>query len=319
MHAAPMQRRQGALQDAMIRLMRRCRSWRRAISAVRKQHRRAVGRPLRLFPPRGLGDKLQWRKLFDLDPDLSIFCDKLATRDYVAERLGPGVLVPLIWSGDNPAELPLETLEPPFVVKCTHGSGFNLFVRDGRTDFANLRAQLSEWLAIDYGLRENEPGYRTVPRRIMVEPYLAEESGFAPEYKFFVFDGAARLVLARRKFGEAESERTNDFYTLPWRHAPTRKAGVTALGPQPPPPELDLMRTMAETLAGRRDQLRVDFLIAQGRVYVGELTPYHWSGHTDFEPAHFDRAFGEFWRVRRPILRALWTMASNDCPLDPPR
>ena len=76
---------------------------------------------------------MQWRKLFDLDPIYAVFCDKVATREYVAQRVGSDAVVPMLWLGSDPAALPFETLRPPYIIKCSHGSGWNIVVRGNDT------------------------------------------------------------------------------------------------------------------------------------------------------------------------------------------
>ena len=56
--------------------------------------------------------------------------------------------------------------------------------------------------------------------------------------------------------------------------------------------QFDTMRVMAERLTEDRDFMRVDFLVSDGRVFVGELTSYHESGLTRFEPDKQDFVLG---------------------------
>src|ERR1700761_9338922 len=52
------------------------------------------GRRLRLARPGRYTDKMQWRKLFDLNPLYAVITDKLAARTFVASRANPNILVP---------------------------------------------------------------------------------------------------------------------------------------------------------------------------------------------------------------------------------
>ena len=71
---------------------------------------------------------------------------------------------------------------------------------------------------------------------------------------------------------------------MKWRQLQLRTSDMPNAKPVLRPPELDTMRVMAERLAEHRDHLRVDFLVSDRRVYVGELTCYHRSGIFRFEP-----------------------------------
>jgi TupA-like ATPgrasp len=296
----------------------RARSWWRIISVWRTYyqlwHRPLHLLPLFLFRPRRFTEKMQWRKLFDLDPIYAVFCDKVATREYVAQRLGSDAVVPILWLGNDPAALPFETLRPPYIIKCSHGSGWNIVVRGNDTvDRAATRAQLGRWLATDFGTLLNEPGYSAVPPRLLVEPLLTHQGGFPIECKFFMFNGVARLVLLRANYGDLGHERTQAYYDMQWRLLPHRALDEPcSTTPVPCPPELDTMRVMAERLTEDRDFMRVDFLVSDGRVFVGELTSYHESGLTRFEPDKQDFVLGEWWQLRRPFSRALWTIITRD-------
>ena len=283
---------------------------RRALRAY-NQHQQ---RPLHLFRPRRFTEKMQWRKLFDLDPIYAAFSDKVATREYVAQRVGSDAVVPMLWLGNDPAALPLETLRAPYIIKCSHGSGWNIVVRDNDPmDYGTTRVQLGRWLASDYGYEKIEPGYSAVPRRLFVEPLLTHQGDFPIEYKFFMFNGVARLVLLRANYGDRGDERTQAYYDMQWRLLPLRALDAPcSTTPVPRPPEFDTMRVMAERLTEDRDHIRVDFLIGDGRVYVGELTSYHESGMTRFDPDKMDFVLGEWWELRRPFLRACWTIITRD-------
>ena len=104
------------------------RSWQRIIKYVRLAYS-PVQQSLYLFRPRRYTEKMQWRKLFDLDPMYLVFCDKVAVREYVAERVGADAVVPILWLGGDPDALPFAALKPPYIIKCSHGSGWNIVIR----------------------------------------------------------------------------------------------------------------------------------------------------------------------------------------------
>ena len=294
--------------------------WWRITRKVRVAYHETLQQQLHLFCPRRFTEKMQWRKLFDLDPIYAVFCDKVATREFVAQRVGPDAVVPMLWLGSDPAALPLEKLRPPYIIKCSHGSGWNIVVRgDGTDDFAAIRAQLGRWLAVDYGIERCEPGYSAVPPRLLVEPLLTHRGGFPIEYKFFMFDGVARLVMLRMNYGDQVHERIQAYYDLEWRLLPLRTSDMPCTNPVPCPPELETMRVIAERLAEDRDHIRVDFLVGDGRIYVGELTSYHRSGLFHFEPDNQDFVLGEWWKIRRSSLRAFWTIITCNWGISPNR
>jgi hypothetical protein len=167
-------------------------------------------------------------------------------------------------------------------------------------------------LVTDFGINLIEPGYSAVHPQLLVEPLLTHQGGFPTEYKFFMFNGVARLVMLRANYGDLAHERVQTYYDMQWRLLPLRTLDMPSTNSVPCPPEFDTMRVMAEKLAQGRDHIRIDFLVSDGRVYVGELTSYHRSGMFRFEPDEWDFVLGEWWQLRRPFIRAFWTIITRD-------
>jgi hypothetical protein len=69
------------------------------------------------------------------------------------------------------------------------------------------------------------------------------------------------------------------------------------------------MLAIAESLSRGFDHMRVDMYATDDEIWFGELTPYVWSGLTMFVPDGADKLIGSYWRLRRPIRRALSAIA----------
>ena len=151
-----------------------------------------------LFFPIRFTEKMQWRKLFDLYPAYSILCDKLAVREFVRERVGQELLIPLLWFGDDPNAIPFHTLEPPYILKSSHACGHTIIVEDKVSlDETAIRETARSWLAWDHGRQFDEPGYVHVSPALLIEKLLLNKDGSAPlEHKVLVFDGIARAFSA---------------------------------------------------------------------------------------------------------------------------
>jgi hypothetical protein len=168
---------------------------------VLRHYRGAHGRYPNLFRPRRFSEKMQWRKLFDLDPIYAVVTDKIDSREFITSRVADAVFPPLLWVGDTPDQIPFDTLEPPYVLKCSHGSGFNLIVRDRATlDIAATRDRLRGWLATNYSDIHREPGYLPIKPRLLAEHILLEPDGSTPvEHKIYLrWEGAADPVGAEQ-------------------------------------------------------------------------------------------------------------------------
>ena len=160
---------------------------------------------------------MQWRKLFDLNPLYAVLSDKIAAREFVASRVGADLLSPLLWTGSTPEQIPFATLDPPYILKCNHGSGYNIIVSDRATlDIAATREKLRSWLATNYGRFAHEPGYMPVRPQLLAEQMMLEPDGTPPlEFKIFVFDGKPRMI--HTIIVDRARERFDAFHDCDWR------------------------------------------------------------------------------------------------------
>jgi hypothetical protein len=230
------------------------------------------------------------------------------TRDFIAERVGAHVLVPLLWVGNDPAAVPFDAFDPPYVIKSTHASGHVLIVRQKQdVDAEAAVATFRDWLGTCYGTTKEEPGYVPVPRRLMVERMLLGADGSPPlERKLSVFDGRVRFV--QTTFVDKDGPHHRAYHDREWRplnwYLKTPNQPELCLKPK----RYEEMVALAECLGKDFDHLRVDMYDAGDSIWVGELTLYCWSGLATFTPDEADKLVGSYWFLRRPVRRALRAM-----------
>lgn len=247
--------------------------------------------------PRSFSEKVNARQLHDRDPRLPRFVDKVAVKEIVAETLGPDWVVPTLWAGSDPDEIPFDRLEPPYVVKANHGSCMTAFVESrAELDAEAVRALARGWLGRDYGAEWCEWAYSPVPRKILVEPMLRDAAGEVPEdYKIFVFGGRAAWI-------QVDAGRFHDhrraFYDTHWRLQSFGVEYPAMSRPMPRPQRLEEMLAAAERLGALFDFARVDFYEVEGRLLFGEITFYPGAGRDRFDPPEVDEAFGRLWPSR---------------------
>jgi hypothetical protein len=276
--------------------------WREEIMRVTKAYWAAHRRLPNLLAPRRFSEKMQWRKLFDLNPEFTVLSDKLAVRSFIAARIGEEFLIPLLWSG-LPEDIPFDRLEPPYVLKSTHASGHVIMVNPGEPiDRVEIRRQAAAWLAFRHGAESGEPAYTHVPPRLMIERTMTTAAGAAPEeVRLFVFDG--KVAVLNTVIVEAGKIRNGAFHTPGWTRLDWHFSRWLDR-PFPPPQRLADMIRAAERLGAGFDHGRVDFYDCGEKIHVGEITVYAWSGLACFNPDSADFLLGKYWRLRRPLRRA---------------
>ena len=251
------------------------------------------GTPLPVSRPRTLTHHLFLKMARDRDPLLTVTSDKLAVRDYVAERLGSGYLTDLYAVLDAPEELAQVDLPPRYVVKATHGSGMTALVRaDSAAERTAVAARAGRWLATRYWRKNGEWGYRGIRPRLIVEELLdAGDGRVPPDWKWLCFGGRAALVQVDF---DRFTGHTRNFYDPDGRPVVLRM--YYPQGPEIPLPAcFPRMRSAAERLAQGFDFVRVDLYGLGERIVVGELTHYPTGGNKSFDPPEWDARLGDLW------------------------
>lgn len=115
-------------------------------------YRITTGRTLHLKHPRYLDEKLMWINHYDNNPLKSVCADKYRVHEYLKKKGLDQYTVPLLAQYEHPEDINYAELPNAFVLKCNHGCGFNIFVKN-KTDIdtSAIGDTLTNWLSICYG------------------------------------------------------------------------------------------------------------------------------------------------------------------------
>lgn len=268
------------------RFMRRINS-----KSMKRRFQKIHGYPLNLKTPRSLSEKINWIKLYrDLKP-LAPFVDKYAVRDFVKDRIGEEYLIPLIGLFDRFADISIDSLPGSFVLKATHGSGWNIIVKDKTgVDWQATRRIVNSWLKSDYALLSGEDNYRNIKGRIMIEEYIQDSAGRLDDYKFYCCHGKPLgLHVDIDRFGSHGYR----IYDADWNEFVKTTRPVKHLPHIPRPDKLDELVDICRRLSAGFSYVRVDLYYVDGRIYFGELTFTPGGGMAAFDPVESDFYFGE--------------------------
>ena len=267
---------------------------------LKRKFKLRFGYELNLDNPQTYSEKLQWLKLYDRRPEYVQMVDKIEVKKYVADRIGEEYIIPTIGVWDDPEDIDFDALPDRFALKCNHNSGVGMVICKDKSglDIKKVREGLKRGLAQDYYLANREWPYKDVKRRILAEQFMEDEkTSELRDYKFFCFNGEAKMLFVasdRQKEGE---ETKFDFFDMDYNLLPFTN-GHPNSKVQPEKPEcFDKMKELAEKLSEGIPQLRVDFYEVNGRIYFGELTFFHWSGMKPFEPEEWDYKIGEWVKL----------------------
>lgn len=263
-----------------------------------------VGYQPSILLPEKYHEKLLWRKLIDHNPMHAIFCDKLATKDFIRERLPGWPVVPTLWCGDSLEDMPANLLGEKCMIKCNHGCAFNHVWTPGRSDFDSLKHETAQWLGTTYGTTNYEWGYRRVRPKLFAEPLL-EPRGGGPlvDIKFRCCNGKAALV---RVHAPDETGHKACAWFTPEGERLNFTTGFNAETPFPP--DFRLPATYREALEAAQvlsrdvDYARFDFMFDGDVHHAGEITAYPAAG---LSPASrsgqhgVDIYFNPHWDIRK--------------------
>ena len=249
------------------------------------------GYPLDLNEPKTYNQKLQWIKLYDKNKLMPLCCDKYMVREYV-QNMGCGeILNELLWHGFDPEDIPYDCLPEQFVIKVTHGSTFNIIVKDKqKLDRQSVSRKIRKWLKADFIACYGEWFYGQIPPRIIVEKYLENsDKQELRDYKVFCFNGKAKLIdVHSGRFGDHR----RNVYDLNWNFLKDVYLKYEHDEVIPKPEVLQELLQYAETLSSKFLHARVDFFIVDGKIYFGEITFTNGAGFDSIKPYSFDVEMG---------------------------
>lgn len=255
-----------------------------------------MGKKLNLKEPKIYNEKLQWLKLYDRNPEYTRLVDKHEVKSFVAERIGEEYIIPTLGVWDNVEDIDFDALPNQFVLKCTHDSGGLVICRSKKDlDLRAARNKIKKRLKRNYYWYGREWPYKNVKPRIIAEPYLEDKkNGELRDYKFFCFDGQAKVMFVATERQKKGEEVKFDFFDMDFKHLDLRQGHPNAKSPVEKPETFEQMRKLAELLSQGIPQIRVDFYEVDGKNYFGEMTFFHFCGTVPFEPEEWDYTFGEW-------------------------
>lgn len=263
--------------------------------------RARFGRKLDLNNPKTFNEKMQWMKLYNREPEYTMMVDKYLVRKYVREKLGEEYLIPLLGVWDNPDKIDFDRLPMQFVLKCNHNSGLGMCICKDKNnlDIDQVKNELRKGIEQDYYLTGREWPYKNVPRRIIAEKYMVDESGYElKDYKYYCFDGNVRLVMINSDRMSSEKTKANYFdenfqpLNFVWGYE-------NAKIPPAKPEKFEEMKELAEKLSEGIPHVRIDFYQTPNGIFFGEMTFFDGSGFDAIEPIEWDYKIGSWLNLPR--------------------
>ena len=248
------------------------------IAYVKTQFYLKNNKKLDLDHPREFAEKMQWMRLYAYDTSFKKYIDKYEVRTYIKDTIGEQYLNELIGVYDTVEAIDLETFPEKFVLKATHGSGYNIIVSDrGKFNWTKAKAQLKKFLSQNYYDKYKEIIYKDIQPRIIAEKFLDQlESNYIIDYKLMCFHGVPHYIHVKTFEGDRIKEA---YYDMNWQKQTPETVGNNHLKQDIVKPKcFDEMASIATKLSSKFVFVRVDLYEIDNKIYFGELTFLHKGG-----------------------------------------
>lgn len=203
---------------------------------------------------------------------------------------------------NNVEDIDFSGLPNQFVLKCNHNSAKGMCIcRDkSRLNIPEAKSRLKEALSSDFYAKYREWAYKDVPRKVIAEKYMTDESGEElKDYKVFCFNGEPKFI--QLDYGRFSDHKRN-LYSCDWEFMDVSyKVANDPKYKIEKPSKLDEMLELAKTLSSDIPFVRVDFYVVYDKIYFGELTFYPEAGLAHFNPPEFDLEIGTWLQLPSKI------------------
>lgn len=258
------------------------------------KYRLKIGKKLNLKHPQTYNEKIQWLKINDKNEKYIKLVDKYEVKKYVEKKIGKEHIIPTIGVYKSFKEIKIEELPKEFVMKCTHDSGGVIICKDkNKINWNEIEKKINKLLKENYYYSGREWPYKKIQPRIIVEKYMVDESGTElKDYKFFCFNGRAKMLFVAKDRPFATKF---NFYDMNFNKLPFKQHYENFEEKLEKPIGFEKMVKLAEKLSEGLKHVRVDFYNINGEIYFGEMTFYHFSGFEKFEPEEWDEKVGDMF------------------------
>lgn len=249
--------------------------------------------------PRTFNEKLQWLKLNDRHAEYTQMVDKIDAKKYVASIIGDKYIIPTLGVWNSVDEIEWDKLPNQFVIKVSSDSGGIVVCKDKQTlDIEKAKEKLTNGWGKNYYVHNKEYPYRDLTPRIIAEEYKEDESGYElRDYKIFCFNGEPKILFVASDRQKAGEDTKFDFFDLNWNHLPFTNGHPNSKEHIAKPKNFEEMLGIAKKLSVGIPQVRIDLYNCNGQIYFGEITFFHWSGMTAFDPVEWDFKLGKMIKL----------------------
>ena len=238
---------------------------------LNKFYYKITKKQLNFDKPVSFYEKIQWLKVYESTPIKTKLSDKYMVREWVSEKIGVKYLIPLIGVYDKFEDINFENLPNQFVIKCNHGRGYYIIVKDKyQLKFDKIKKKIENWMNTNYAYNNGlELHYRDIKHKIIIEKYMDDGNNNIKDYKVICFDGKPNFI-----FVDGKRHSTNNFnlYNLNWNKITYKiNSKYSDFPSQKKPKYLKKLLMLASLLSHNFTYVNVCFFIIHDKIYFDEM------------------------------------------------
>ena len=243
---------------------------------IQRKFFRRFGRYVDFDSPATFQEKIQYRKLFGDHALYAMLADKYRVRNYVKERVGEDILIPLLGVFDRLSDEVFRGLPNQFIIKANHGCKWHKVVQNkSQLNTASTIRHFNRLLRSNYARVSGEYHYQLIQPRILVEELLVDHDDSPADYNFFCFHNRTGF-----EWSLAVTTPRKERFVYFDGHWNVTEGTCTPEEVErlKKPRNFDRMLDVVEQLSRGFDFLRVDLYNVAGKILFGEITPTPASG-----------------------------------------
>lgn len=252
-----------------------------------------TGKRANIKNPQTLNENILSRKIYADEDWLTQYTDKYEVRKYVESVIGSKFLVENYGVWDSADKIDPCSLPNCFVLKATHGSGWNVVVKDkAAMDWKKIKKRLSAALKSNYYYKSRERNYKNIQPRILCEKLLTpKDTRGLVDFKVFCFHGKGKFFSVAY---QVDGRPYYGLYLVDGQKIENKNRYCDIESNDIPNRILDIL-PLAEKLAAPFEFVRVDFYLCDEELFFSELTFHSGGGIVPIEPVSVDKMLGAFF------------------------
>lgn len=199
------------------------------------------------------------------------YVDKISVRSYI-KTWGLEQYLPKIYGvWENVDDIDFSLLPDKYALKVNNGCGHHLFCRGKDFDIEKAREYMRMELVRDWS-KSREIQYKAIKPKVYAEELLEDPLRLNPiDYKFHCCDGEVRCCLIVDERGTDSGIKVST-WSPTWERLYYVRGKEASTKVYAKPQKLDEMLYIANFIAKKFVQVRVDLYEIGNRIYIGELT-----------------------------------------------